>query len=186
MTLVVNRAAIETEIARRREIRQNQFIRWIAKRFVLSLAAFSVVTLLVRLFAGAPPLRDMTGWALTLFFGVPAFIAFFVTIAAERLSFGDGALDADRVAARLQSELDLLTAPGWPLRMMRFALQLGIVATVLIGVVVYWTGRPAWLARGSDAAIAVSITSVMLASIAIVFAMRTLALFLNRDLVERV
>jgi hypothetical protein len=176
MTLAVNRAAVEADVMRRREIRTTSFGRWIATRFAASLVAFCAVALLVRASTDAPALRDMSGWTLTVFLGVPVFVAIVVTFVAEQLAFSDAALDPDRAAARLSREVDRLTGPRWPLRALAAAVQLALCLGVVIAVVAYWTGRPALLARGSDQAIVLFGAATLLVSIILIFVIRAAAL----------
>lgn len=182
MALVVSRAAIEREVARRRDIRDHAFGRWVAARLGTTLLAFYAVAVVVALLARAPALRQMRGWNLTVFLLVPAFMALFVTFAAERLMLSDASLDADRLASRVSREVASLTGPGWPLRTLRAALVLALCAGVPLAVVVLVTGRPAVIARASDAAIAVFISAVVLSSVAIAFAIRTATLHVYRNL----
>jgi len=184
MTLAASRAAVDAELARRREIRDTSFGQWIAIRFAVSLALFFGVAFAVRAFmVDAPALRDMSGWTLTILIGVPAFMACLVTIVAERITFGDGALDSDRAAARLNRELERLTGPRWPLRALIAGLELALCVGIVLAVVAYWTGRPAVLARGSDQAIIVFAAGTLLVSLIVVFAIRAATLYSYRRLV---
>lgn len=182
--LVVDRAAVEALVARRRDIRQHGFRAWVARRFAVSLIALYAVAFAVKALMSAPAFRDMTGWSLTVFFGVPAFMAFIVTIAAEQLTFGDSALDAERMTKRISREIDQLTGSRWPLRVLRSALELAVCAGIVLGVVVRWTGRPAMLARGSDQAIVVFATGILLSCIILMFGIRAASLSAYRSLLR--
>lgn len=182
MTVTVNRAAVEAQIARRRAIRDHGFAKWILLRLAISLAGFYALALVIRLATPGASFRTMNGWNATAFFVLPAFMAFVVTAAAERLMFSDLALDAERLSARIDREVQSLTGPGWPLRTLRAALVLAVCVGVPLAWVVVVTRRPVVMARASDAAIAVFASAVLLFAIGAAFAIRAATLYVYRDL----
>ena len=62
-------------------------------------------------------------------------------------------------------------------------MQLALCLGVVIAVIVWRTGRPALLARGSDQAIAVFVAGVLLVSLLLVFGIRAVTLYVYRRFV---
>ena len=185
MTLAVDRGAIDAEVARRRAIREHEFSRWIGARFVGCLAAFYALAFLVRALTPSPRFGDMDGWLRAVFLAMPFVMACLVTFFAERLTFGSNGLDADRLANRVGREVRLLTTSGWPLRTLGAALLLAVGAGVPLATIVIVTGQPQILARASDAAIAIFVSLVVLAGVALAFSLRAATLYLYRDFIKK-
>jgi len=185
MTLDVDRAAVDAEVARRREIRERGFARWIGARLAGCLVAFYSLAFLVRALTPSPRFADMDGWHRAMFFAVPFVMACLVTFFAERLVFGGIGLDAERLSNRIGREVRLLTASGWPLRTLGAALLLAVCIGAPVATIVFVTGQPAILARASDAAIAIFVSVVALVCVVLAFVLRAATLYAYRNLLVR-
>lgn len=178
MVPVVDRAAVEAEVARRRAILQASFGRWVLTKLGTSLLAFYAVALVIRVFASRGPLSVATSNAV-VFFAVPAFMAVFVTWMAARTLFRREALDVERVAAAIAREVAYLTSDGWPLRTLLAGITLGVVAGVPVAMVLWVIGSP--IARsGLVAGVVIFASGMLLWAILMAFIIRFATLHLYR------
>ncbi|HJQ20070.1 MAG TPA: hypothetical protein VJ867_06965 [Gemmatimonadaceae bacterium] len=185
MMAVVDRAAVEALVERRRATRETGFVRWFLLRFGGALVLLYAIAVAIAFAIPSMSLRALSGWSWTVFLAVPAFMAFLLAVLAERLTFNDDALDAARLTSRIEREVALLTGEGWPMRMLTAGLVLAVCIGVPIGYVVFRTGRPVFIARASDVALIVFASAVLALSIVIAFMLRAATLSAYRDVVDR-
>lgn len=185
MKRIVDRAAVEAEVARRRGIREREFGRWLVRRLAVALAAFYVLAFVIRALTPSATIGSMDNWNRAVFFAVPFVMALFVTFVAERLMFSGLGMDAERLTARITKEVDSLTGPGWPMRTLGAALVLAVCAGVPAAIVIAMTRRPEVLSRPSDATIAVFVSGVVLWGVLMAFAIRAATLHVYRDLLVK-
>ena len=181
---VVDRAAVEAEVSRRRTIQQTSYARWVTAKLVMSLAAFYAVALIIWLLRSAEPLSTLSSWNIGVFFGVPAFMALFVTWMASRTLFRAAALDPDRLAAEIQTEMDRLTGPHWPMRTLLAGAALAAAAGVPLAIVL-WVTRSPIATSGTVASLMVFVAGMLLWATFMAFVIRWASLYLYRKLVRR-
>jgi hypothetical protein len=182
---VVDRAAVEAEVSRRRAIHEKGYARWFAAKLAMSLVAFYLLAFGIRVTTGPQPLSSMTLWNVSALFVLPALLAFFVTYLAARLMFNPEAFDAERFSARVAREMQLLTGRGWLLRMVLAGLMLAAGVAIPVAIVAL-LGFPIVVPGSSRAMGAVEfIGATLVWAIAMAFVVRYAALYVYRKLVRR-
>ena len=182
---IVDRAAVEAEVSRRRAIHERGYARWFASKLTMSLVAFYALAFGIRLTTGAQALRSMTLWDVGALFVLPALLAFFITYLAARLMFNPEAFDAERLSARVAREMQVLTGSGWLLRMVLAGLALAAGVAIPVGIVAL-LGFPIGVPGSSRAMGALEfIGATLVWAIAMAFVVRYAALYVYRKMVRR-
>jgi hypothetical protein len=179
----VDRAAVETEVARRRRILETSYRRWFATKLVLSSVVLYALAFLILGLATKGPLT-LTPATTAVFLGVPALMAVLATWTASRTLFRREALDADRVAREVAAEVEQLTGPTWPLRTVIAGAGLAAIAGVPVGLMLWVT--KARLARNPTiGSLLIFVSGMLLWAILVAFIIRFVTLFLYRGMIRR-
>jgi len=144
---VVDRAAVDAEVARRRRIREKGRFAWFTRVLFVNLIVLYAVTLLAsprnRAFGEMPP------WRLALVVALPFLASAVASWLSTRQVFHPDALDPDKLSDKVVREVRSLAGPGWAMRSLRWGVVLGLAIGAPVGALLALTAPEASLPAGS-------------------------------------
>lgn len=182
---IVDRAAIDAEIQRRKAIREKGYFAWFTRVLFVNLLVLYAVTLLA-----SPRNRafgEMQAWRVALVVGLPFLAGLAASWISTRAVFKPDAIDAEKFAERVAREVQSLAGPGWAWRSLKWGVLLGLAIGVPVAALLAYVAPVAALPTGSrllGAALFLGLT--LLWAIPMTFLLRWWSLITYRRLLKQV
>lgn len=184
---IVDRAAVEQEVARRRAIQKRGYFAWFTRVLFVNVIIIYLAAFLGRWGAATRPISELPLWHAALIVGLPFLGALAISWFGTRSVFKPDAVDPDKVADKVLRDVQSLAGPGWPGRSLAFGLKLGLGVGIPIALLLAVLGPRMPLPGGSrwlGATIFVGLT--LLWAIPLGFLLRWWSLVTYRRLLKRV
>lgn len=135
---VIDRDAVEAEVARTRARLAKGKLRYFARQSVAAAIAFFVMFYITRIELFSR-LGELPAWKIGVVFGFPILAGILVAAFSMRETFKDENLDTERRMQRIGRELQSLGGPGWILRSILTGIKLGLAIGLTVGVIMLLT-----------------------------------------------
>lgn len=183
---VIDRPAVEADVARVRASLDQGYGRWLARQTLLNMTVFYVVVLALR-WNELPTVETWPAWKIGLTFFAPVIVAVGLAWWTGRRTFAPDNLDVERRIVRISEDLRSLGGPGWVRRSLMVGVFIGLAIGIPIGTLMVLAWRPTDLPAASRwLAIPVFTLMTLLWSVPMSFLLRWMTLMALKRFVREV